>query len=66
MRRSWTLPSGDLVRCPVDPTQCDIQVNYTNSGNPDLKPEKSKQGTLGFVWAPVSGLTLYADYCAWT
>ncbi len=53
---------SDPVRCPVDPTQCDIQVNYTNSGNPDLKPEKSKQGTLGFVWAPVSGLTLYADY----
>jgi iron complex outermembrane receptor protein len=53
---------ADPVRCPVDPTQCDIQVNYTNSGNPDLKPEKSKQGTLGFAWAPVSDVTLSLDY----
>ena len=53
---------SDPVRCPVDPTQCDIQVNYTSSGNPDLKPEKSKQGTLGFVWAPASAVTVYADY----
>jgi iron complex outermembrane receptor protein len=53
---------SDPVRCPVDPSQCDIQVNYTSSGNPDLKPEKSKQGTLGFVWAPAKNLTMYADY----
>ena len=53
---------SDPVRCPVDPTQCNIQVNYTNSGNPDLKPETSKQGTLGVIWAPVNALTLYADY----
>lgn len=53
---------SDPVRCPVDPSQCDIQVNYTSSGNPDLKPEKSKQGTLGFVWAPARTMTVHADY----
>ena len=53
---------SDPVRCPVDPTQCDIQVNYTNSGNPDLKPEKSKQATLGIVFAPVAGASVFADY----
>lgn len=53
---------SDPIRCPSDPTQCNIQLNYTSSGNPDLKPEKSKQGTLGVVWAPAAGLTAYADY----
>lgn len=53
---------SDPVRCPVDPAYCDFQPNYTSGGNPDLKPEKSKQGTLGVVIAPVKDLTLYADY----
>ena len=52
----------DPVKCPVDPAYCDFQPNYTSGGNPDLKPEKSKQGTLGIVLAPVNNLTLYADY----
>lgn len=53
---------SDPVKCPVDPAYCDFQPNYTAGGNPDLKPEKSKQGMLGVVLAPVNNLTLYADY----
>jgi iron complex outermembrane receptor protein len=53
---------SDPVKCPVDPAQCDFQPNYTSGGNPDLKPEKSKQGTLGIVFAPVSNVTMFADY----
>ncbi|HET9579426.1 MAG TPA: TonB-dependent receptor [Usitatibacter sp.] len=39
-----------------------IQVNSVIGGNPDLKPEKSKQASLGFVWSPIQPLTLRADY----
>ncbi|MDP2369018.1 TonB-dependent receptor [Rhodoferax sp.] len=53
---------ADPVKCPTDPSYCDFQPNYTAGGNPDLKPEKSKQGTFGVVWAPADNLTLSADY----
>ncbi len=55
----------DPVTCPVlDPAnpECVRRVDYTDSGNPDLKPEKSKQGTIGVVFSPVRDLTLFADY----
>ena len=53
---------SDPVKCPTDAAYCDFQPNYTSGGNPDLKPEKSKQGTVGVVWAPATNVTLYADY----
>ena len=53
----------DPVKCPTDPTQCQIiGLDYTSSGNPDLKPEKSKQGTVGIVFAPLKDLVISADY----
>ena len=61
--RDLTTTYSDPVRCPVDPTQCSIVgLDFTDSGNPDLKPEKSKQATIGVVFAPVDALTVYADY----
>ena len=61
--RDLTTQYRDPVRCPVDPTQCSIVgLDYTDSGNPDLKPEKSRQGTIGIVVEPFGGLTVYADY----
>lgn len=61
--RDYTGKWDDPVKCPADPTQCQIiGLDYTSSGNPDLKPEKSKQGTVGLVFAPVKDLVLYADY----
>lgn len=61
--RDYTGTWSDPVRCPSDPTQCAIiGLDYTDSGNPDLKPEKSKQGTFGVVVSPLQNLTVYADY----
>ena len=41
--------------CPAgfdgDP-RCDIQFNVRNFSSPDLKPEKSRQASLGFVFEP--------------
>ena len=61
--RDLTTTYNDPIRCAADPTQCAIVgLDYTDSGNPNLKPEKSKQGTLGIVIAPTDALTIYADY----
>jgi iron complex outermembrane receptor protein len=57
-----TADFADPVLCPTDPTQCTLRVNYTDSGNPGLSAETSKQGTLGIVVSPVRDLTLSADY----
>lgn len=54
---------SDPVRCPVDPTQCQINSQpYRAGGNPSLKPETSKQGTLGVVVMPTKSLQFSADY----
>ena len=61
--RDYTGTWSDPVRCPVDPTQCSIVgLDYTDSGNPNLKPEKSKQGTFGIVVSPMPSLTASADW----
>jgi iron complex outermembrane receptor protein len=61
--REYTGKFDDPVKCPSDPTQCQIiGMDYTSSGNPDLKPETSKQGTFGIVFAPLKDLMVYADY----
>ena len=60
----------------VDPAKCAtgkvdataacqaITPNTLTGGKADLGPEKSKQGTIGFVWAPSSNASLGADW--WT
>ena len=64
------LPNGiiDPVGCPLhpgDPLYCAIpRLNYYSGGNADLKPETSKQGTLGFVIEPVKGWSASVDYWA--
>jgi len=61
--RDYTGRWDDPIKCPTDPTQCQIiGLDYTSSGNPDLKPETSKQGTLGIVFAPTKDSMVYADY----
>ncbi len=63
--RELTAPFNDPKLCPTDPTQCGlVGMDYRLGGNPDLKPEKSKQGTLGVVFAPMAGASFYADYWA--
>ncbi len=39
-----------------------VQANAIIGGNPDLKPEKSKQFSLGVVFQPVSQLSVGVDY----
>ncbi|MDM5179692.1 TonB-dependent receptor [Massilia sp. DJPM01] len=65
---------SDPVRCPkgqeVDSInkvgdrqdECNVQLTTQNSGNPDLKPEKSKQYTLGLVFQPTSTISGSIDY----
>lgn len=64
------LPSGvnDPVGCashPGDPRFCAIErLDYTSGGNPGLKPETSKQGTLGFIVEPNKSFSVSVDYWA--
>jgi len=34
----------------------------TFGGNPDLKPEKANQTTIGAVWEPIAGTSVSADW----
>jgi iron complex outermembrane receptor protein len=64
----------DPVRCPggrplaggfvASTEECDIQFNSLNGGNPALKPERSKQWTLGLVFEPTNAVSLGLDYWA--
>jgi iron complex outermembrane receptor protein len=55
-----TNPGGaDLA----NPLKCGIGgLDFTSGGDPNLKPETSKQAALGIVLAPIPSLTLTADY----
>jgi iron complex outermembrane receptor protein len=69
-RLSEVLPNGiiDPVGCPQNPgnaAYCAIErQNYYTGGNPGLKPETSKQGTLGVVIEPVKGYSASFDWWA--
>jgi iron complex outermembrane receptor protein len=39
-----------------------LQVNSLTGGNPNLKPEKSKQYSLGVVWQPVASTSIGVDF----
>ncbi|MFN3812794.1 MAG: TonB-dependent receptor [Roseateles asaccharophilus] len=41
---------------------CTRRLDYIVTGKPDLKPEKSTQGTIGIVFSPLRDLSFYADY----
>jgi iron complex outermembrane receptor protein len=55
---------NDPVRCPStgSPRDCNTQFTTNLGGNPDLKPEKSKNFTAGFVLEPAGGFSIGADY----
>lgn len=64
------LSSGviDTIGCarhPGDPAFCaPARLNYFSGGNTALKPETSKQGSLGMVIEPVKGYSASLDYWA--
>ena len=69
-RLSQELPNGvsDPIGCashPGDPRFCAIErLDYFSGGNPKLRPETSKQGTLGFIIEPSANFSASVDYWA--
>ncbi|ALV09065.1 TonB-dependent receptor [Roseateles depolymerans] len=56
---------SDPVLCPGGVgagINCDTQFTAMNGGNAELKPEKSKSGTLGFQFAPTTDLSFGVDF----
>ena len=60
---------SDPLRCPnpnapgsENNPDCNTQFTATFGGNPLLKPEKSKQTSLGAVWEPLDILSLGVDW----
>ncbi|MFL6711192.1 MAG: TonB-dependent receptor domain-containing protein [Massilia sp.] len=64
------LPNGitDPIGCPANPGNpafCAIpRLNYFSGGNPNLRPETSKQGSIGFVIEPTRNMSASLDYWA--
>ena len=58
--------SRDFLRCPVlasgAPADCNNQFPTLTGGNPNLIPEKSKSGTLGFVFEPTPRISVGVDW----
>ncbi|UXH77960.1 TonB-dependent receptor [Roseateles amylovorans] len=52
------------VLCPdgQNGTQCEAQFQVMNSGNPNLRPEKSKTATLGIVVEPIANASIGVDF----
>lgn len=57
-----TLGTSAQFTDPQFPANANLQVNETTGGNPLLKPETSRQQTLGIVFSPLPQLTVTADY----
>lgn len=57
-----TLGSSAQYTDPAFPNNPNVQTNEVTGGNPLLKPEKSRQATLGMVFSPVEAMTISADY----
>lgn len=52
------LPANNFVQ----DTECDAQTINQVGGTRNLRPEKSRQGALGFVFEPQAGVSLGVDY----
>lgn len=53
----------DTIGCAKYNSQCySDQIPTTEAGNPNLKPEKSKQFSMGFVWEPLAAFSAAVDY----
>lgn len=51
------------INNPTDASQCArLSLPYRAGGNPELKPEESRQATFGFVFMPNPGLSVSVDY----
>jgi iron complex outermembrane receptor protein len=54
----------DPLRCPVTRSvdDCRIVVQAYAGGNPNLRPEASRQWNLGVVWQPARGVSVGVDH----
>ena len=53
----------DKIGCAKYNSQCySDQIPTTESGNPNLKPEKSRQYSLGMVWEPTANFSATVDF----
>jgi len=64
---SNTSSFADPLKCPNPTGNNDPSCQLTNvvvlsGGNPNLKPEKSRQASLGVVFSPIDSLQMSADY----
>jgi iron complex outermembrane receptor protein len=59
-----TATARDPVRCPVTGAAADCAASFAliTSGNPSIKPEKSKGYTLGAVWDPTPNTGFSLDW----
>ncbi len=58
-------PINDPLLCPPGTSNaavCKVQVQVLNGGNLQLKPEKSKNATLGLVLQPIADLNVGLDF----
>jgi len=55
------LGTSELFRDPLT-GQSNLQVNELSGGNPNLKPEKSTQRSLGIVFQPMRSLSMGLDF----
>jgi iron complex outermembrane receptor protein len=62
LHRPTSVGTSEEFIDPAFPGDGKVQVNSTIGGNPDLKPEKSKQASVGFVLQPISSVSLGVDY----
>ncbi|ANH69824.1 TonB-dependent siderophore receptor [Mitsuaria sp. 7] len=65
--QAYTNTAGNYanpITCPAGTggSQCSAQFQVLNSGNPNLKPEKSQSETLGIVVQPLNNLSLSLDF----
>jgi iron complex outermembrane receptor protein len=61
----FTSDINDPLFCatnPGNPSYCNIRPSTLNGGNPELKPEKSKQWSFGIVFEPVESVSLGVDF----
>jgi iron complex outermembrane receptor protein len=60
----WTPQTIGTSEAFDDPAtgQTDLQVNSITGGNPNLKPERSRQFSAGLVVSPVDDLSIGVDY----
>ncbi|HEY0178632.1 MAG TPA: TonB-dependent receptor [Dokdonella sp.] len=57
----------DYYQCRLDGqdySSCNdyYNMNFSSSGNKDLKPERGRSFTYGFVWSPTANFDFQADY----